>query len=278
MQRLGGQQHQHGLAHLVGEVEDAEEDGDHTQQPVPAEPAQALGDLGADSRPGAAGGCAGPGESGQQHRRAGERDGVQAEGQRGGPGEQQAAGLRAEERLAHGQADLLAAVGPGQEIGRDKGGEHRLGRVAEDDFGAAEQQARHAEDGDVRDPEDDQERHRGHHGGLDQLGAPHERGPVVAVDQRSGRQREHHPRQVAGRGDHRDQPRVPADGHGQQWQRGHERAVAGAADRVGPPQPPVVRAEPGPAGPGAYRLRHAGQAGRGGPGRLHFSLALNLRA
>ena len=208
-----------------------------------------------------------PRQPGQERRRAGEREGVQAERQRRGHGEQQAAGRRAKERLAHGQADLLAAVGLGQEFGRHQGGEHRLGGVAEDDFGAAEQQARHAEDRDVRDPEDDQDRHRRHDGGLHRLGPPHERGPVVAVDQRPGRQREHHPRQVAGRGDDRDQPGIPGDGHGEQGQRGHEGTVAGAADRVGPPQPPVVRPEPGPAGAAAHRLRHAarlaGQAGSG---------------
>jgi hypothetical protein len=87
VQRLGGQQHQDGLSHLVGEVEDAEEHGDDAQQPVPAEPAQPFGDLGADGRPGAAGGRAGPGQLGQHGRRAGERDGVQAERQRGGRGE-----------------------------------------------------------------------------------------------------------------------------------------------------------------------------------------------
>ena len=257
VQRLGGQQHQDGLAHLVGEVKDAEEDGDHAQQAVPVEPAQPLGDLGTDGGPRLARLPAGPGQPGQQSRRAGERGGVQAERQRRGRGEQQAAGRRPEERLSHGQADLLAAVGLGQEFGRHQGGEHRLRGVAEDDFGAAEQQARQAEDRDVRGPEDDRDRHRGDHGGLNRLGPPHERGPVVAVDQRPGRQREHHPRQVAGRGDHRDQPGIPADGHGEQGQRGHEGTVAGAADRVGPPQPPVVRSEPGPAGPSAHRLRHA---------------------
>jgi hypothetical protein len=48
VQRLGGQQHQDGLAHLVAEVEDTEEDGDHAQQAVPEQPAQPFGDLSAD--------------------------------------------------------------------------------------------------------------------------------------------------------------------------------------------------------------------------------------
>jgi hypothetical protein len=239
VQRLGGQQHQDGLAHLVAEVEDAEQDGDHAQQAVPVQPAQPLGDLGADLGAAVSGyygsGQFGSGQSGQERRRAGERGGVQAERQGRGRGEQQAAGRRPEERLPHGQADLLAAVGPGQKLGRYQGRQHRLGGVAEDDLGAAEQQARQAEDRDVRDPEDDCDGHGRHDGGLHRLGPPHERGPVVAVDQCPGRQREHHPRQVAGRGDHRDQPGVPADGHGEQRQRGHERPVAGAADRVGPP-------------------------------------------
>ena len=218
------------------------------------------------------------GQPGQERRRAGEREGVQAERQRRGRGEQQAAGRRTEERLAHGQADLLAAVGPGQEFGWHQGGQHRLGGVAEDDFGAAEQQARQAEDRDVRDPEDDQDGDRRHHGGLHGLGPPHERGPVVAIDQRPGRQREHHPGQVTGRGDDRDQPGIPADGHGQQRQRGHEGAVAGAADRVGPPQPPVVRARAGAGGCRCSSSASCGQAGRGGPERLRFSQVLNPRA
>jgi hypothetical protein len=113
VQRLGCQQHQDGLAHLVGEVEDAEKDGDHAQQAVPVQPAQPLGDLGADRDPRLTRLPAGPGQPGQQRRGAGERGGVQAERQRRGRGEQQAAGRRAEERLPHGQADLLAAVGPG---------------------------------------------------------------------------------------------------------------------------------------------------------------------
>src|ERR1700684_4295899 len=48
-----------------------------------------------------------------------------------------AAEPRAEERLPHRQADLLAAVGLRQEFGRHQGGEDRLGGVAEDDLGAA---------------------------------------------------------------------------------------------------------------------------------------------
>ena len=132
VQRLGGQQHQDGLAHLVGEVEDAEEDGDHAQQAVPVQPAQPFGDLGADLGAAVSGyygsgqfgsgqfgsGQFGSGQSGQERRRPGERGRVQGERQRRGRGEQQAAGRRAEERLAHGQADLLAAVGPGQELRR----------------------------------------------------------------------------------------------------------------------------------------------------------------
>src|SRR5579859_1219855 len=39
VQRLGGQQDQDGLAHLVGEVVDAEQDGDHAEQGVPGQPA-----------------------------------------------------------------------------------------------------------------------------------------------------------------------------------------------------------------------------------------------
>jgi hypothetical protein len=48
VQHLGGQQHQDGLAHLVGEVVDAEQHGDHAEQAVPGQPAQSLGDLGPD--------------------------------------------------------------------------------------------------------------------------------------------------------------------------------------------------------------------------------------
>jgi hypothetical protein len=39
VQRLGGQQDQDGLAHLVGEVADAEQDGDHAEQAVAGQPA-----------------------------------------------------------------------------------------------------------------------------------------------------------------------------------------------------------------------------------------------
>ena len=271
VQYLGGQQHQDGLAHLVGEVVHAEQDSDHAQQPVPGQPAQALGDLGADGRPDVTGGLAAPGQGGHERRRGGERGGVQAERQGGGRGEQQAAGRRAEERLPHSEADLLAAVGPGQQFGRDQGGEHRLGGVAEDDLGAAEQQPGRAEDRDVRLAEDDQDGHRGDHGGLHGLSPPHERGPVVAVDDGAGRQREHYPGQVGRRGHDRDQPRVPGDRRGEQRQRGHQRAVAGAADRVGPPHAPVVAAQPGPAGRGTRRgLRHGGQAGFGHRGTATF--------
>ena len=96
--------------------------------------------------------------------------GVEPERQRRGRGEQQAAGRRAEERLADGQADLLAAVGLGQEFGRDQRGEHRLGGVAEDDLGAAQQQAGHGEHPDVRLAGDDEDGEHRDHGGLDGLG------------------------------------------------------------------------------------------------------------
>src|ERR1700719_1570886 len=147
------------------------------------------------------GGLAGPGQAAQQRGRARERRGVEAERERRGRGEQQAADRRAEERLPHGQAHLLAAVGLGQEFGGDQGGQDRLGGVAEDDFGAAQQQATRGERLDAGLVGDDQDGDDRDHGRLDRLGAPHERGAVVAVDQGAGRQREQQPRQV-GRGGH----------------------------------------------------------------------------
>ena len=111
-----------------------------------------------------------PGQAGQQRGRPGERHGVEAERQRRRRGEQQAAGRRPEERLADGQADLLAAVGLRQEFGRDQGGEHRLGGVTEDHLGAAHTEARRGEHFDARLAGEDKNRHGGDDRGLNGLG------------------------------------------------------------------------------------------------------------
>ena len=180
------------------------------------------------------------GQGGQQRGRAGERHGVEPERKRCRRGEQQAAGRRPEERLADGQADLLAAVGLGQELGRDQRGQHRLGGVAGDHLGAAQAEAGHGEHPDAGLAGDDEDGEHRHHAGLDGLGRSHERGAVAAVDDGAGRQREQQPGQVGRCGHHRHQPRVPGDGHRQQRQRGGEGAVTGGTDRVGPPQSPVI--------------------------------------
>ena len=188
LQRLGHQQDERGQPHRVAEAAHAKHDRNDAEQPVAEQPAESFGDAGPDR---AVTGAVRRllRQPGQQCRRSGERGRAEAEGHGRGRREQQAAERRPGELLTDRLHGVLVAVGPRQLLGPDQLREHRLRRIAEQDLAGAKPERGDREHGDIRPPDDHQQREGGDYAALENLGAPHQRRPVVPVDQHADRER-----------------------------------------------------------------------------------------
>jgi hypothetical protein len=115
---------------------------------VPGQPAHALGDLAAQ---GGRDGALGPldpepaAHGRDQGGRGRERPGVEQERHRGGGGEQQPTQGRGDQLVGHHLGAQQAAVGPGQPVLGDHGGQDRHGRVVEQGLGGAEGEEDHVQ-------------------------------------------------------------------------------------------------------------------------------------
>ena len=269
-----GDQHEHGLDGGEGEVDGGGHGGQPAQQPMLGQPPQPGGDVRAQRGP-----RAGPPDGepapdpGHQQRAAEERHRVGQVRQPGCEREQQAAGGRTEELLAHRLRPQQPAVGRRESVPvpADDRRDGRLRRAVEERLPDAEQERTGRQQRDARPAGQERGGDRGQDRRPGQVDAPHQPPPVQPVDQGATDQADQQPGKRPGRPDQTDEQRVPGEGGGEQGTGGEGDAVAEGGDGRGRPQPAEVgpEARPSPAlhaDPPAAGSPAAGCPGVGCPG------------